>query len=298
MRIALFHNEDAGDGSSVEEIRALLERHGHHLVQVVDEEWSAEQILDKHADLVVAAGGDGTVATAARVLAGRKLPLAILPMGTANNIAKSLCCEGPLAPLIEGWAHAEPQSLDLGIARGDWGERIFFESVGAGLIPTGIAATKAQQSSSDRPATATSKPEDAVRTFRDVLSRMKAQRWTITLDGRATSGDFLLVEVLNMPSIGPNLVLSDEANPSDGFFSVVVATESHRDVLDEYLVHRIEGGERPLSLTPHHAKQIEIRGWHDVHVDDQLLRTRSSETVSMTIEPGALQFLPGPCLAP
>ena len=157
MRIALFHNEDAGDGSSVEEIRALLERHGHHLVQVVDEEWSAEQILDKHADLVVAAGGDGTVATAARVLAGRKLPLAILPMGTANNIAKSLCCEGPLAPLIEGWAHAEPQSLDLGIARGDWGERIFFESVGAGLIPAGIAAAEAQQSSPDRPAT--SKPE-------------------------------------------------------------------------------------------------------------------------------------------
>ena len=221
VRIALFHNEDAGDGSSVEEIRALLERHGHHLVQVVDEEWSAEQILDKHADLVVAAGGDGTVATAARVLAGRKLPLAILPMGTANNIAKSLCCEGPLAPLIEGWAHAEPQSLDLGIARGDWGERIFFESVGAGLIPAGIAAAIAAVQS--RP-TGNVEAGDAVRTFRDVLSRMKAQRWTITLDGQATSGDFLLVEVLNMPSIGPNLVLSDEANPSDGFFSVV-ATE-------------------------------------------------------------------------
>ena len=71
---------------------ALLERHGHHLVQVVDEEWSAEQILDKHADLVVAPVATGP-SQRQRVLAGRKLPLAILPMGTANNIAKSLCCE-------------------------------------------------------------------------------------------------------------------------------------------------------------------------------------------------------------
>ena len=127
---------------------------------------------------------------------------------------------------------------------------------------------------------------------------MKAQRWTITLDGQATSGDFLLVEVLNMPSIGPNLVLSDEANPSDGFFSVVVATESHRDVLDEYLVHRIEGGERPLSLTPRHAKQIEIRGWHDVHVDDRPpLPTPQKRYRSPSNRPHSSSS-PGPCLAP
>ena len=84
VRIALFHNEDAGDGSSVDEITTLLERHGHRLVQVIDKEIRVDQILATHADLAVAAGGDGTVATAARVLAGRKLPLAVLPLGTAS----------------------------------------------------------------------------------------------------------------------------------------------------------------------------------------------------------------------
>jgi diacylglycerol kinase family enzyme len=291
VRIALFHNEDAGDGTSVDEIRTLLERHSHHLVQVVDKEWSADQILEKSADLVVAAGGDGTVATAARVLAGRTIPLAILPLGTANNIARSLCCEGPMETLIEGWHDTQPQPLDLGTARGGWGERVFFESVGAGLIPAGIAAAQARHS-------ATSKPEDAVRIFRDVLAGLEAQRWTITIDGISTSGAFLLMEVLNMPSIGPNLVLSPEADPSDGYFSVVIATERHRQLLDEYLVHRIDGGASPLALTPQHAKHIQIRGWHDVHVDDQILQTDASETVSIDITPGALGFLPGPCLAP
>jgi diacylglycerol kinase (ATP) len=292
VRVALFHNDEAGDGSSVHEITALLERHGHHLVRVVDKECGAGQILESHADLVVAAGGDGTVATAARVLAGRKLPLAILPLGTANNIAKSLCCEGPVDSLVDGWTHAEPQSLDVGIARGEWGERIFFESVGAGLIPSGIAAAKAQEGSG------TSKPEDAVRTFRDVLARLEPQRWTISIDGQEQTGEFLLVEVLNIPSIGPNLVLSDEANPSDGWFSVIIATEAQRDILDAYLTHRIGGGERPLSMPLLHARRVEIRGSTEVHVDDQLLRTRSPQSVAMTIQPAALEFLPGPCLAP
>ena len=39
-------------------------------------------------DLVVAAGGDGTVSAVARLLAGRGTPLAILPTETANNIAR------------------------------------------------------------------------------------------------------------------------------------------------------------------------------------------------------------------
>ena len=97
-----------------------------------------------------------------------------------------------------------------------------------------------------------------------------------------------------MSSAGPNLVLSDEANPRDTWFSVIIATEAHRGVLDDYLVHRISGGERPLSLPPLHARHVELRGATALHVDDQLLHTHSPQTVSIAIEPGALEFLPGP----
>jgi diacylglycerol kinase family enzyme len=297
VRVALFHNEDAGDGSSVDEITALLERHGHRLVQVIDKELRVDRIVGSHADLVVAAGGDGTVATAARVLTGRKIPLAILPLGTANNIAKSLCSDDPLDVVVEAWRHAKPQSLDMGFARGEWGQRIFFESVGAGLIPAGIAAAKAQEEKAHE-GSSTVKPEDAVETFRHVLAQFQPQQWTIAIDGEEQTDEFLLVEVLNIPSIGPNLVLSDEANPTDGLFSVVIASEQHRRVLDEYLAHRISGGDRPLSMPPIHARRVEIRGVSEVHVDDLLLDTPSPQTVSMTIEPAALQFLPGPRLAP
>ena len=303
VRVALFHNEGAGDGSSVDEITAVLDRHGHHIVQLVDKEWGAEQILDRHADLVVAAGGDGTVAAAARVLAGSKVPLAILPLGTANNIAKSLLVDGPIDSLVERWAHAAPHSIDLGVARGEWGERAFFESVGAGLIPSGISAAKAHAEAlqahpeTSQEGSSTAKPEDAVRTFRDVLAHLEPQRWTIVIDGEPHVDEFLLVEVLNIASIGPNLVLSERADPCDGLFSVAIATAHDRGLLDEYLAHRSGGGDRPLSLPLRHARRIEIRGSTEVHVDDQLLRSRSPQTVSIDIQPAALEFLPGPCLA-
>jgi diacylglycerol kinase (ATP) len=290
VRVSLFHNEDAGYGTSLTEITRLLQHFGHEIVHVVNKDASADQILEKPTDLVVAAGGDGTVAAAARALMRRNIPLAILPLGTANNVAKSLGCDVPSEQLIDGWDHSRCRPLDLGIARADWGEQVFLESVGAGLIPAGIAAAEAGQEQQDR----APKPTDASRTFRDVLTELQPHGWTLTLDGIVTTGDFLLVEILNMPSIGPNLVLARDANPSDGFFSVVIATESHRQVLAEYLEHRAAGGEEPLALTPRHARHIEIRGWSDVHVDDQVLHTGATATVTIDIEPAAIDFLTGP----
>jgi diacylglycerol kinase family enzyme len=290
VQISLFHNEEAGDGSSDDEIKALLTRHGHRVVQVVSDDCSVEQILETHADLVVAAGGDGTVATAARVLAGGKLPLAILPLGTANNIAKSLGYEAPLDALVDAWTQLEPRKLDLGVAHGQWGKRVFIESVGAGLIPSGIAAAKAQEDGG------TAKPEDAVQMFRDALARLAPQPSTITIDGEAVTSEFLLVEVMNIPSIGPNLVLSDRADPGDGLFSVVVATEADRDALDAYLLHRSEGGSDALSLPYRHARLVEFHNGTLVHVDDRLLHTKLPQTVAMAVSPAALTIFPGPLM--
>jgi diacylglycerol kinase family enzyme len=287
--VTLFHNEDAGDGTSTREICTLLERYGHVLVHVLAAEASAEQVLDGAPDVVVAAGGDGTVAAAARVLAGRRVPLAILPLGTANNIARSLESDGVLEDLIRGWRDARRRQVDVGVARGEWGERVFFESVGAGLIPSGIAAAHAAPP--DGQGSSTHQPGDAVRFFCDALSRLEPHRWTLTLDGVSTTGEFLLVEALNMPAIGPNLMLADGADPSDGFLSVVVATEEHRAPITRYLEGLEAGAPGTPPLQSHRVRRLEIYGWSDVHVDDELLRGRPSSTVSLSLQAGVLEVL-------
>jgi diacylglycerol kinase family enzyme len=87
LRVAVFYNNDAGSGVSTRDIHDAIARHGHSLVQLLEKDQGIERLLDRPCDLVVAAGGDGTVATVAREVARRRVPMAMLPLGTANNVA-------------------------------------------------------------------------------------------------------------------------------------------------------------------------------------------------------------------
>jgi diacylglycerol kinase family enzyme len=124
-----------------------------------------------------------------------------------------------------------------------------------------------------------------------VLSRLEPRRSMLTIDGEAIAGDFLLVEILNIRSVGPNLVLSPDADPSDGYFSVVTASEDRREEVVSYLKDLIEGREGVLSLPTVRAQQIEIETVEDVHVDDDIVRFPMSATTSVRIEAAAVEFL-------
>jgi len=66
--------------------------------------------------LVVVAGGDGTVRQAAAALSDTGIPLAIVPAGTGNVLARSLRIAGPAAA-VRGLAAATERTLDLGEVR-------------------------------------------------------------------------------------------------------------------------------------------------------------------------------------
>ena len=75
----------------------------------------------------------------------------------------------------------------------------------------------------------------------DLIDSVAASHFEIAIDGTTIEGDYLLVEVLNMPSVGPNVRLTSEVNPADGLLSVVVAAESDRPALAAYLRARAIG---------------------------------------------------------
>lgn len=289
MRIALLHSSDAGDAVSPDVLRRAIEGAGHRLVGLFEPDVEIDAILARGPELVVAAGGDGTVWRAATAVHGRPVPLAILPLGTANNVATSLGVGGSIEDLAAGWHSAHPRPIDLGLVRGARGESRFVEGVGGGLVSRAIAtlSTRDNGESGDPD----SKIADALRRYRELLAGLLPSPVELLVDGEAISGEFLLVEVLNIRSVGPNLVLAPEADPSDGLLEVVTAGEEHRSELDRYLRHRIEGRQTPPSLPTRQARAVEIQGWEEMHLDDEVRLGTSIGTVSVGIEPGALLIL-------
>ena len=91
MRIILMHNPEAGRGNrGKKELMAALANVGHHAIYESTKESDYKKALKKPVDVVIVAGGDGTVGKVGRELIDSGIPLGVLPRGTANNLARSL----------------------------------------------------------------------------------------------------------------------------------------------------------------------------------------------------------------
>ena len=133
----MIHNPDAGDDQqpSADQLLGLIEDAGHAAVYQSSREDDWDKALDEPADIVAVAGGDGIVGTVAKKLIGKAVPIAVLPLGTANNIAKTLdVVARPLTQLIGGWSQARRRKFDIGVANGPWGAKAFIEGLGMGLF--------------------------------------------------------------------------------------------------------------------------------------------------------------------
>src|SRR5919106_1088044 len=122
VRITLVHNPDAGGGVDADALVELIEEAGHE-VRAVSAKKGWRKALRQPADLVVAAGGDGTVHKVALAMAGTDVPIAVLPLGMANNVGKTLEILGDARPVIGSWREGgESEPLDLGRVMSPWGE--------------------------------------------------------------------------------------------------------------------------------------------------------------------------------
>ncbi len=227
MRVTLMHNPTAGEE---EHSRDWLERRladaGHEVRYqlTADPDW--REALAEPADLVAVAGGDGTVGTVLIELAGGPLPASIIPLGSANNIARTLGVpEIDPAELARSWSDAQRRPFDVGAVARAWGDAPFVESFGGGIFADVLLHAAADPADPDG--------EEKHRHGQDLLAaairEAEAHPWRLDLDGRDLSGRFLAVEVMNIREIGPHLPMAPEADPGDGLLDLVLIGPEHRD---------------------------------------------------------------------
>jgi diacylglycerol kinase (ATP) len=273
-RATIIHNTSAGDGHPTGgELRALVEAQGFTPAYATTDV-DLDSLLQDPGDLVVVAGGDGTVGQVAARLVGQSATLAILPIGTANNLAISIGITGPLDLLAEGWKRARRMSLNVGTARGPWGVRPFIESCGLGIFPHVMPVLSALKKGGDR----TMVREKEIRQDRQALRRLLDQfvpRFVdLRLDGESVAGEFLLVEILNAPMIGPRLRFAPHADPTDGRLDVVLARESDRRRVADWLDEDPDSGP---GLETRPVRTVEILWNGDpLHIDGESWATEST----------------------
>lgn len=93
----------------------------------------AREAVANGADLVVAAGGDGTIAEVASGIMGSGARLGVIPLGTANVLAHELGLSFAPRSVAAALAFGRTRTLWPGMASTEAGERLFVQMTGAGF---------------------------------------------------------------------------------------------------------------------------------------------------------------------
>lgn len=302
MKAQIVYNPTAGKGRhSQKEVEEFVSKGDFSRIRTVSTNQNGWEKFDRNrSDVIFVAGGDGTVHKVAKVLQNRKkqdsqTPIHILPMGTANNISKTL---GVGSSFLTHRFNTEKQlqKFDVGKVKGLKDHDFFLEAVGAGIFP---ALVSRMQSDEVVTRTKSEKLKHVLKILLEVVQDFKAQRAVIKTDGISISGSFLLVEVMNIQYIGPNFELAPKANPGDGYFDLVLIPEEKRAQLLEYIQKMIDefADEENLKDVAFsmRVKNIEIR-WEDsnVHVDDDLIPDFTGGMFVVSADPGRLRFVRNP----
>ena len=268
MKISLVHNPTAGDGQDIDEVVKLLTDAGHE-VRHRSSKGDWKKLLQDPGDLVVAAGGDGTVRKVALAAADRELPFAALPIGTANNIAKTLGLVGDARELVRSWDDTEGVPIDIGEVEASGASRRFVEGVGGGWI-AGLMARADEVEDEFR--LLGRETDRAMHMLSDLLRDAYPAEWRIVADGTDLSGEFLAVEILNIRFVGPNVPLAPDADASDGLLDIVLVSEADRDGILDYLDQRLNlasGVMPPLRTARARDMRLRVPAGVSVHVDDR-----------------------------
>ena len=221
-------NPVAGSCDS-EKIQSVLREHlgerllGVHLTSKDDDFAEiVQKAVDLKADVVLAAGGDGTISQVATHLIGKTPSLLIMPAGTANLLAKSLQVPHDIHQVIKTLENGVERSLDA--IKVD--EKYFFSHVSVGMYSKIAEQTV---------------PEAKRRIGRfayiwsglKLLSDEKRWKFRLNMDGRSLKVKASTLMVANVGEMGAaDIQWGPSVSPSDGTLDLcLIRSRSWKDYL-------------------------------------------------------------------
>jgi diacylglycerol kinase (ATP) len=293
-RTRLIYNGQAGNTSGtlatlLEGIRAT----GYDVVyDVTTSEQDLDVLLEQPTDLVIVAGGDGSLrAVTKRLLtypSGSRPALCVLPLGTANNVANALMPGLNVSDILQGLAAPVRTPFDVGKVSCDVGDSIFLEAAGVGLFASMMANYQPDQGKN---------PFRALQALTQTLSTFAPQALRLESGNTRFTESLVMVEVMNTNAVGPRLKLAPNAVPSDGLFDVMLVRENERVGFLSYVTN-------VMSATVETLPNVDIKRLSElrlncdnwaIHADAEIISVQGRTQVYFEMMRGALEFyLPQP----
>lgn len=295
MKLAqIIHNPGSGDAEhNKDSLIASVEKSGYktHYISTLNPMWEAS--LDTNADMHIVAGGDGTVRKLAvkflqESQEHRQKPMLLLPLGTANNITRSL---GTDHFSIEQQMKLENvNDYDCGSISGLEKYDFFIESMGAGIFPELIVKMDEESREFD---SAEEELKYTYKVLKDLVRTYEPAELSLEIDEITMKGRFLMAELMNIRFLGPNIELAPKASSADSFLDLVLIHESSRDELLKYI-------ESVENESPQHdileniaqvypAKNVSFINHNEkLHVDDHIVENPGAR-VNAEVSPGVFK---------
>lgn len=191
---------------------------------------------------VIAVGGDGTIETVARALAGTPISLGIISLGTYNNFGRALRLPLRAGPAIQAIKEGRPRYVTVGAINGE----VFLEAAAIGFFGQAIAAGESAK-------------ERRFGRLRRELGRLSGARpFEFTIKGDVEgSGSALSLVFANSPSIGARLSIG-HGRPVEPYLELsVLAGRTRADVVRRVVAGAL-GGEEGGALMTFRFHRIEV----------------------------------------
>lgn len=161
------------------------------------------------AEVVAAAGGDGTVGDVVNGIMGTGARLAVLPLGTGNDLARHLGLVGSLATAVTAMLSGRPYVVDVGKVRDRW----FINVAGCGF--DALVAQRVNRGFRWLRGAAA-----YTAAMLDCLKRFKPVRMRVELDDEILDVHAMLCTIANSSSYGGGMRIAPDADMADGVLDV------------------------------------------------------------------------------
>jgi diacylglycerol kinase (ATP) len=209
-----------------------------------------EDAIHQGIQMFVVCGGDGTISSVARSLAGTNATLGIIPIGTQNNTALSLGIPADVANAIAILRNGRRIKVDVGQATCAGITTPFLEVCSVGLVSTLFPSADDIQHGNltrvgDFLATLASSPPADIHLLLDNKQEIRDR------------GHVLLVS--NMPHVGFHYQIGAPSSFKDGLLDVLFFAELSKLELLGYVLQGVgEGKQEDPRIQRYHVRRVEI----------------------------------------